>query len=102
MNWDVNFILIWDFLEAFIKVFHIFNQETSWKSEISFFIFAIINHMNHYAISKVCSLDILKQTAHLARGIWVFVSVILVSDIIALRLAVDWSNVIVYRHYLII
>ena len=65
MNGDINLILIWDLLQALVKVLHVLNQQTPAKCEVSFFIFAVIDDVNHYAVLEVGSLNVLQQTWNL-------------------------------------
>jgi len=58
VNGYVYFILVRYLLQALVEVFHVLNQEGARESEVSFFVLAVVNHVNHYRVSKVLVGDV--------------------------------------------
>ena len=53
MNWDINFIVFRNFLQAFVKILHITYKQGARELKISLLIFVIINNVNHDLIFHV-------------------------------------------------
>jgi len=68
----VNLVLVRDLFKAFIKILHVFHQQTTGKSEVSFVILAVVDNVDHYRVLEVGTLDVLQQTAHLASPCGIF------------------------------
>jgi hypothetical protein len=57
MNANVNLIVVTNFFETAVKVFHVFYKETTTKREITFFLLTVVNDMNHDGVLEVCSVE---------------------------------------------